>query len=981
MLLIPLIRALRMGFITFRKIIVGTFLLCLAYAAQATTFYVDPDFGDDAWNGQFNSYNGGVNGPKKTIGSALSVAADLDLIQIQSSNYSECLVINKTISLTVSGGNASVRCVIMNGNNKRLILLGSDLIVTDTLRLTRGIVDATVANLVTAANCRVVGGSNLSFVEGRLHRTNTNTIVTDLFFPIGAGQDYRPMWMSFLQNTTQPNRYIGQVYNSQPPPAVIPPVFKNVSRVHFWNLRYTGTATPSKFTFRVAYDSTKNDDEVQDPARLRLGAVILGTGYFRNLGGVGSAKFKGNIESSVTVDSLGNLTLANLWNGTNTLGRLQPVARFGWSGVCERAPIQFRDSSITGKGSITRWKWNFGTGIAGDTSNLKNPVFRFPGTGPFFVTLFATNSSGNVDSTSAYVALKARPKAAMLASDACLGKSQLFDDVSTVPAPDTIKSRLWNLGDGGNRILKSFNYTYVFPSNYNVSVIVTSSSGCVDTARKVVKVFPKPNPALTVSGVCVGDTSSFAGTGGASGDTISSWKWFVNGIQESGLKSFKKALPASGSYNVLLAVESQTGCFDTARRNLTIYGAPVALAFLDPSVSGNDSIQCFRGNKFTIKTTSTAGQSQTISHSYYWNNSAVPGSNTFTSSSSGQLPLKVLAITDRGCRDSMSLIYAVRDSVSFKYTTQTFCLPAAAIFRDSSTAGSASVTSRQWSFGDGGAASGSVVSHTYSTAGNYNLKLKITTSEGCSDSVSQNIALTSTPVSVISRSAVSAICPGDTLKVSVSGGLNVLWNDGSTNRFREFTSAGRKKVRVFNTPFCFADDSTDVSVHPPVPADAGLDTSLVRGRYLILKGDGGVKYSWTPRNLVQDPDSVRTRVQPGQTTVFYLQVTDLNGCVGTDSVKVTVLEPLFIRIPNMISPNGDGKNDAWDLREVPFVDRGKVTIYNHFGQLVFEQNTGYNHTWTGTDNSGKSLPQGTYLFVIEVPTEKEPFKGFLQIMP
>lgn len=851
-----------MEFFNFRRIVTGLLAFLVLAHASATTFYVDADNGDDAWNGQFSFYGGGVNGPKKTIGSAIAAAADLDLIQVTSSVYNECLTITKTISLTLTGGNSSVRCLVMNGNGKRLILGGSDLVVTDTLRLTRGIVDATIANLVTAANCRVVGGSASSFVEGRLNRTNINTIVTDLFFPLGAGQDYRPLWMSFIQNSSQPNRYIGQVYNSSPPPVIIPPIFKNISKVHFWNLRYTGSAVPSKFTFTVNYDSTKNDDEVFDPSKLRLAASIVGTGYFRNLGGVGSAKFKGSIQSSVTVDSLGNLTFANLRNGTNTLGKSEPAAKFGWTGVCERAPIQFRDSSITGSGSINRWSWNFGTGNAADTSNLKNPIFRFPGTGPYFVTLFVRNSSGLVDSTSAYVGLKAKPTANMLASDACFGNNQLFSDISTVPAPDTIKSRTWNLGDGGTRILKTFNHKYAFAGNYNVVLAVTSSSGCLDTARKTIKVFAKPNPTAIITGNCQGDTSRFSGAGGTSGDSIVSWKWFVNGVSESVLKSFKKVIPAAGSYNVLLAVSSQTGCADTARRSVVVYDKPVVKYSLDNAVLYNDSVQCFRGNKFTLKTASTVGFGQTISHAFYWNNSNVSGTNIFSSATAGLLAAKVVATTDRGCKDSASNVYVVKDPVNFQYSAQTFCLPAPATFRDSSTAGSATISSKLWFFGDGNSSSGSVVSHVYASSGNYNLKLKITTSDGCSDSVTSVIAVTSTPVPVITRSSLVPVCAHDSLRVQVSGGNYVSWNDGDTSRVRFFKTPGWKKVKVYSNNFCFSDDSTEVQLHPPVLADAGADTTLIRGRYIILRGDGGVRYSWTPRNQVQDPDSVRTRVQP-----------------------------------------------------------------------------------------------------------------------
>jgi gliding motility-associated-like protein len=81
----------------------------------------------------------------------------------------------------------------------------------------------------------------------------------------------------------------------------------------------------------------------------------------------------------------------------------------------------------------------------------------------------------------------------------------------------------------------------------------------------------------------------------------------------------------------------------------------------------------------------------------------------------------------------------------------------------------------------------------------------------------------------------------------------------------------------------------------------------------------------------------------------------------------------------MITPNGDGKNDAWDLREVPNIENSKVSVFNAVGELVYLKNIGYDHTWSGTDNKGVNLPVGNYLYVIEIPTEKEPLKGYLLI--
>jgi gliding motility-associated-like protein len=228
-------------------------------------------------------------------------------------------------------------------------------------------------------------------------------------------------------------------------------------------------------------------------------------------------------------------------------------------------------------------------------------------------------------------------------------------------------------------------------------------------------------------------------------------------------------------------------------------------------------------------------------------------------------------------------------------------------------------------------------------------------------------------------SSNNPVCEGDSFRTRANGGAYVKWDDGDTSRTRYFKTPGTQRVTAYTSPFCFVVDSVVVKRHPPVFADAGKDTALIRGRYITLKGDGGITYEWLPRTEVESPDSVRTRVRPQENTTYYLKVTDGNGCIDFDSVKVRVVEPLFIRIPNMITPNGDGKNDQWDLREVPNIEIGKVSIFNSVGELVYQQTSGYNHTWVGTDKTGYPLPAGNYLYTIEVPTEKEPFRGYLHI--
>ena len=68
-------------------------------------------------------------------------------------------------------------------------------------------------------------------------------------------------------------------------------------------------------------------------------------------------------------------------------------------------------------------------------------------------------------------------------------------------------------------------------------------------------------------------------------------------------------------------------------------------------------------------------------------------------------------------------------------------------------------------------------------------------------------------------------------------------------------------------------------------------------------------------------------------------------------------------VQNFISPNGDGKNDVLDLSEVVRLDSCGITILNRWGATVYED-TRYVSGWTGTNNAGDPLPNGTYYIIL-----------------
>ena len=81
-----------------------------------------------------------------------------------------------------------------------------------------------------------------------------------------------------------------------------------------------------------------------------------------------------------------------------------------------------------------------------------------------------------------------------------------------------------------------------------------------------------------------------------------------------------------------------------------------------------------------------------------------------------------------------------------------------------------------------------------------------------------------------------------------------------------------------------------------------------------------------------------------------------------------------IIIPNVFSPNGDGKNDLFQV--VGNFTKLDVKIYNRYGQLIYKS-IQLNEGWNGRTTAGALCTPGTYFYIID--TDKETFTGSLTL--
>ena len=105
---------------------------------------------------------------------------------------------------------------------------------------------------------------------------------------------------------------------------------------------------------------------------------------------------------------------------------------------------------------------------------------------------------------------------------------------------------------------------------------------------------------------------------------------------------------------------------------------------------------------------------------------------------------------------------------------------------------------------------------------------------------------------------------------------------------------------------------------------------------------------------------------------YRVTVTDMNNCFAIDTIDVEA-DSYGIIIYNSFSPNADGVNDLWNIKNIGYYPDCKVQIFNEWGNLVFTSD-GYKMPWDGTNN-GKVLPAGTYYYIIDLGTNDKPLTG------
>ena len=683
-----------------------------------------------------------------------------------------------------------------------------------------------------------------------------------------------------------------------------------------------------------------------------------------------------------------------------------PQSNFTVQENCIYYPSLFFNDTALSTVDIVSWIWLLGDST---TSQSYNEFHSYAQPGGYDVTLVVTSEEGCNDSLTIPIIVGDEPEAAFNFEintviyqvnegdtiNTCVNDTLWFSDLSTITLPDSITNFYWDFGDQVQSSAQNPNHKYQLSGQYDVSLIVESNHGCVDTFSCVIDVKDSPVANYAIINFCENENIIFNNTSFInSGTFTSNWTFGDNSFstQFSPLHQY-----AAGNYQTKLVVESNFGCVDSLFQPINIFEAPVAgfqianhclneaISFTDQSTTGLVNIISWL---WDFGDNQTSGTANTL-HSY-------TNDSTYT--------VTLIVENANGCSDTANQNYTIYPVPDPDIIVTPPCENQEVEILNNSSINTGIITQYNWSFGNGlTSVLETPEAFSYSNAGNYPFSLVMVSDFGCTDSVSTTITVHKTPLALILDDPFIGCSPLSTPMFNFVNDdvAECIWNFGDgtivvdcgsvqntyvsgvydvmLTVYSPFGCVDSVKMVDFVTVYETPSANFDFSPNTVFVGDAVkfINQTVAANSFLWNFGDGSP--------LVSEEHPIHYFPHEANAySITLIALNDTTSCMDTTKRILFIKEDVVFYVPNAFTPNESGVNDVF----LPVMTSGidiyeyKLTICNRWGEVVF---ISYNPAegWDGRYN-GKVVQNGVYVWQIdyEVDLKDERFteRGIINVI-
>jgi gliding motility-associated-like protein len=218
-------------------------------------------------------------------------------------------------------------------------------------------------------------------------------------------------------------------------------------------------------------------------------------------------------------------------------------------------------------------------------------------------------------------------------------------------------------------------------------------------------------------------------------------------------------------------------------------------------------------------------------------------------------------------------------------------------------------------------------------------------------------------------------CENEPIKLGIAPGWEaVTWNSVPPVTSKDTISFILKKDEVITVSAqsksgCDYQKEFTIRVSKPQLKLNGEVFQILKGNSVQLEATStATQFKWSPAAGLSNDAIFNPVASPLQTIDYIVVATDSVGCTIDARVQVQVEETAFV--PNLFTPNGDGKNDQLLVYGLTTASSFSFMIYNREGNLMYETNDILQATssgWNGTVR-GTLQPSGVYYWKVDGKT-------------